>query len=90
MSSRAAEVAAQAGVREIRRRWLLSAPALLIVFFAAAGPLLVVLLYSFMVKGDYGDVKYWQFSLDGWLLRRGLIPRRLIPLAVNAQGARQG
>ena len=66
MSSRAAEVAAQAGVRETRRRWLLSAPALLIVFFAAAGPLLVVLLYSFMVKGDYGDVKYWQFSLDGW------------------------
>jgi spermidine/putrescine transport system permease protein len=66
MSSRAAQVAAQAGVRETRRRWLLSAPALLIVFFAAAGPLLVVLLYSFMVKGDYGDVKYWQFSLDGW------------------------
>ena len=66
MANRAAEVAAQAGVRETRRRWLLSAPALLIVFFAAAGPLLVVLLYSFMVKGDYGDVKYWQFSLDGW------------------------
>jgi spermidine/putrescine transport system permease protein len=66
MANRAAEIAAQAGVRETRRRWLLSAPALLIVFFAAAGPLLVVLLYSFMVKGDYGDVKYWQFSLDGW------------------------
>jgi spermidine/putrescine transport system permease protein len=66
MSSRAAEIAAQAGVRETRRRWLLSMPALLIVFFAAAGPLLVVLLYSFMVKGDYGDVKYWQFSPDGW------------------------
>jgi spermidine/putrescine transport system permease protein len=66
MSNRAAEIAAQAGARETRRRWLLSAPALLIVLFAAAGPLLVVLLYSFMVKGDYGDVKYWQFSLDGW------------------------
>jgi spermidine/putrescine transport system permease protein len=66
MGNRAAEVAAQAGVRETRRRWLLSAPALLIVFFAAAGPLLVVLLYSFMVKGDYGDVKYWEFSNDGW------------------------
>jgi spermidine/putrescine transport system permease protein len=25
-----------------------------------------VLLYSFMMKGDYGDVKYWQFSTDGW------------------------
>jgi spermidine/putrescine transport system permease protein len=66
MASRAAEIAAQAVVRETRRRWLLSTPALLIVFFAAAGPLLVVLLYSFMAKGDYGDVKYWQFSLDGW------------------------
>jgi spermidine/putrescine transport system permease protein len=66
MSDRAAEIAAQAGARETRRRWLLSAPALLIVFFAAAGPLLVVLLYSFMVKGDYGDVKYWEFSTDGW------------------------
>ena len=50
----------------IRRRWLLSAPALLIIFCAAIGPLAVVVLYSFMVKGDYGDVKYWQFSLDGW------------------------
>jgi spermidine/putrescine transport system permease protein len=66
MPKSASEIAAQAGVRETRRRWLLSAPALLIVFFAAAGPLLVVLLYSFMVKGDYGDVKYWQFSTDGW------------------------
>jgi spermidine/putrescine transport system permease protein len=66
MANRAAEIAAQASVRETRRRWLLSTPALLIVFFAAAGPLLVVLLYSFMVKGDYGDVKYWQFSADGW------------------------
>ena len=50
----------------IRKRWLLSAPALIIIFFAAIGPLAVVVLYSFMVKGDYGDVKYWQFSLDGW------------------------
>jgi len=31
-----------------------------------------------------------KFSLDGWLLRRGLIPRRLVPLAVNRQGAVQG
>ncbi|WP_421693410.1 ABC transporter permease [Aestuariivirga sp.] len=50
----------------IRSRWLLSAPALLIIFFAAIGPLAIVVLYSFMVKGDYGDVKYWQFSSDGW------------------------
>jgi spermidine/putrescine transport system permease protein len=47
-------------------RWLLSAPALFILSTAAVGPLFVVLLFSFMVKGDYGDVKYWQFSGDGW------------------------
>jgi spermidine/putrescine transport system permease protein len=52
--------------RDIRNRWLLSAPALLIIFFAAAGPLFVMLLYSFMAKGDYGDVKLWQFSSEGW------------------------
>jgi spermidine/putrescine transport system permease protein len=60
------ETAETAHRRDIRNRWLLSTPALLIVFFAAIGPLAVVLLYSFMVKGDYGDVKYWLFSTDGW------------------------
>lgn len=53
--------------RETMNRWLLSAPALLTIFFAAVGPLFVVLLFSFMVRGDYGDVKYWQFSTDGWV-----------------------
>ncbi|HSI40771.1 MAG TPA: ABC transporter permease [Xanthobacteraceae bacterium] len=52
--------------RNVRSRWLLSAPALIIIFVAAAGPLLVMLAYSFMVKGDYGDVKPGQYSLDGW------------------------
>lgn len=62
-----AQQAAERAERDsIRKRWLLSAPALLIIFFAAIGPLAIVVLYSFMVKGDYGDVKYWQFSLDGW------------------------
>ena len=51
---------------DILNRWLLSAPALVIIFAAAIGPLAVVVLYSFMAKGDYGDVKYWQFSADGW------------------------
>jgi spermidine/putrescine transport system permease protein len=62
----AQERAAAAERRDIRDRWLLSSPALIIIFLAAIGPLFVVLLYSFMVKGDYGDVKYWQFSWDGW------------------------
>ncbi len=52
--------------KDIRSRWLLSAPALAIIVVAAVGPLFVMLLYSFMAKGDYGDVKPWQFSLDGW------------------------
>jgi spermidine/putrescine transport system permease protein len=53
--------------RDIRNRWLLSTPALAIIFVAATGPLFVMLAYSFMVKGDYGDVVPWTFSLDGWV-----------------------
>ncbi|MCO6187723.1 ABC transporter permease [Rhizobium sp. L1K21] len=64
--SGAQKAARAAESRDIRNRWLLSAPALLIVIVAAVGPLFVMLLYSFMVKGDYGDVKFGQFSLDGW------------------------
>jgi spermidine/putrescine transport system permease protein len=66
MMSGAKEAALAARKQDIRSRWLLSAPALFIIFFAAAGPLLVMLLYSFMLKGDYGDVRFGQFSLDGW------------------------
>lgn len=52
--------------RDIRNRWLLSAPALVLIALAAIGPLFVVLLYSFLLKGDYGNVKFWEFSSDGW------------------------
>ena len=62
----AQQAAEAAQRRDVRGRWLLSTPALLIILFAAIGPLFIVLLYSFMAKGDYGDVKYWQFSADGW------------------------
>lgn len=62
----AAEIARQVERADIRSRWLLSAPALVIILIAAIGPLFVMLAYSFMVKGDYGDVKFGQFSLDGW------------------------
>ena len=57
--------AEQARRQDIRSRWLLSAPALIIIFCAAIGPLFVVLVYSFLTKGDFGDVK-WQFSTDAW------------------------
>lgn len=61
----AAQTAEARARRDVANRWLLSAPALLIVFIAAAGPLLIVLVYSFLAAGPYGDVK-WEFSLDGW------------------------
>lgn len=61
-----AEVLAQARHRNVLTRWLLSAPALLILTFAAVGPLLVVLLFSVLAKADYGGVKFWEFSGDGW------------------------
>jgi spermidine/putrescine transport system permease protein len=63
--SNAAHVEASERSRDIRARWLLSAPALLIIFLAAAGPLLIVLVYSFLTPGPYGDVVR-QFSSDGW------------------------
>ncbi len=62
----AEEIARAADAKDIRDRWLLSVPALLVIFVAAVGPLFVMLAYSFMVKGDYGDVKFGTFSLDGW------------------------
>ena len=53
----------------VRNAWALSAPALLILTFAAAGPLLIVVVYSFLTPGKYGNVE-WMFSLDGW---RGIL-----------------
>jgi spermidine/putrescine transport system permease protein len=49
-----------------RNGWLLSAPALVLLTCAAAGPLLIVLVYSFLAPGKYGNIE-WQFSLDGWV-----------------------
>ncbi|MBL0375346.1 ABC transporter permease [Rhizobium sp. KVB221] len=61
----AKEVIEKAERADIRSRWLLSAPALLIILFAAVGPLLIVVVYSFLTPGTYGDVK-WEFSTDAW------------------------
>jgi len=38
---------------------------LLILAFAASGPLLIVLVYSFISSGEYGGV-VWKFSTDAW------------------------
>jgi spermidine/putrescine transport system permease protein len=61
----AQEIAEASQNRNVRDRWFLSAPALFIIFFASIGPLFIVLVYSFLVKGDYGGVK-WAFSTDAW------------------------
>ncbi|MGV1794840.1 ABC transporter permease subunit [Rhizobium lusitanum] len=52
--------------RESRNRWLMLLPALVILLAAAIGPLLVVVVYSFLTAGDYGGV-VWHFSWDGWI-----------------------
>ncbi|WP_394893019.1 ABC transporter permease [Mesorhizobium sp. AaZ16] len=64
--SNAREAAAEADRKDIRNRWLLSAPALIIILIAATGPLFIVLVYSFLTPGPYGDVE-WAFSTDAWL-----------------------
>lgn len=52
-----------------RNGWLLSAPALILLLLAASGPLTIVLVYSFLTPGEYGNV-VWDFSWDGW---RGIL-----------------
>ena len=49
----------------VQRRWLLLAPAVVILACAAAGPLLVMLAYSFLEPGEFGGVRP-AFSLDAW------------------------
>jgi spermidine/putrescine transport system permease protein len=58
--------------RPEQRRWLLLSPALLLLLLAASGPLLIVLVYSFLTPADYSGV-VWDFSLEGW---KGVIWQR--------------
>ncbi|AMY67528.1 ABC transporter permease [Frigidibacter mobilis] len=48
-----------------RRNWALSAPALLVLALGASGPLLIVLVYSFLRPGSYSGVE-WQFTTEAW------------------------
>jgi spermidine/putrescine transport system permease protein len=61
----ALEAAVKAERKDLRNRWLLSAPALIIIAFAAIGPLFIMAVYSVLTKGPYGGV-VWDFSTDGW------------------------
>ncbi|WP_411034792.1 ABC transporter permease [Shinella sp. BYT-45] len=65
MTVSARDVDEQRQKKDIRDRWLLSTPALLLILAAGVGPLLIVVLYSFLAPGSYGDVK-WEFSTEGW------------------------
>jgi len=65
MSIRTEKVSERRKKKEIRDRWLLSAPALLLILAAGAGPLVIVVVYSFLVPGSHGDVR-WEFSTKAW------------------------
>lgn len=64
--TRARDPALDARARDIRARWLLSTPSLGIILVGAIGPLFVMLAYSVMAKGDFGDVRFGTLSADGW------------------------
>lgn len=60
----------------LRRRWMLSAPALVVILMGAVGPLLIMPFYSVFAPDDYGGVRLWEFSSEGWfqvLFRRDFL-----------------
>jgi spermidine/putrescine transport system permease protein len=60
-------IATEAGRKRMiaRNGWLLSAPALVILIAGAIGPLLIVLVYSFLTPAEYSGVR-WIFSGEAW------------------------
>jgi spermidine/putrescine transport system permease protein len=52
--------------RSARTGWALSLPALALLMAAAVGPLVIMLVYSFLTPGKYGNVE-WVFSWNGWI-----------------------
>jgi len=52
--------------RRIRTRWALVAPALVIIGIFGIVPLLIILVYSFLVAGGYGGVE-WKFTTDAYV-----------------------
>ena len=49
----------------VKKNILLTTPALVVLFAAASGPLLIMLVFSFLTPGDYGGVR-WEFSTRAW------------------------
>jgi len=52
--------------RRIRTRWSLVAPAIVVVGIFGILPLVIILIYSFLVAGSYGGVE-WRFSTDAYV-----------------------
>lgn len=50
---------------DTRRRWALALPAVTIITLFSILPLTLVVVYSFLAPGDFGNVK-WQLSFEGW------------------------
>ncbi|OWU85705.1 ABC transporter permease [Oceanicola sp. 22II-s10i] len=48
-----------------RTGWLLSTPALILLFIGALGPLAIVVVYAFLEPGEYSGV-VWNFSTEAW------------------------
>jgi len=67
-----------------RTRWALLSPAIVILTFAAVGPLLIVLVYSFLTPGPYGGV-VWSPSIEGWF--RVLFQRDIFDDTLHLQDA---
>jgi spermidine/putrescine transport system permease protein len=65
-SERVAKAQAEARKRWLRTRWALSAPAVIIIGLFGIVPLMIMVIYSFLVAGEYGGV-VWNFSTDAYV-----------------------
>jgi spermidine/putrescine transport system permease protein len=65
-AERVAKAQAMARKRWLRTRWGLSAPALVIIGLFGILPLMIMVIYSFLVAGEYGGV-VWKLSTDAYV-----------------------
>ena len=56
---------AKAGRAHARQSWWLCLPAIVLLLVGAAGPLVIVLIYSFLEPGEYSGV-VWNPTLEAW------------------------
>ncbi|HWU64783.1 MAG TPA: ABC transporter permease [Ensifer sp.] len=72
---------------ETWRRWALALPAVVVIMLFSILPLGVVLVYSLLTPGDFGNVK-WIFSTDGWF--SVLFERNIFDDTIGLSGANLG